>query len=150
MNCLRLLQFYSFVYIYSGFFETCEINEMKVKMSGGPASLQLKIILLVFGLLIAAGTLIYTQSLVNDLQIRERETAQLIASSFESVAGKATKGGDFSFELGIIRKINFPLILAPVDINGNIRDSIIAYRNFELDSSLSAKQVKQYTVINLL
>jgi len=36
---------------------------MKMKMSGGPASINIKIVLVIIALLIAVGTLIYTQNL---------------------------------------------------------------------------------------
>lgn len=119
---------------------------MKVKMSGGPASLQLKLVLLVIALLIAAGTLIYTQSLVKDLQEREREIVELYASSFKSVAGRISEGIDFSYQLEIIKRINFPVILAIVDSSGNISDSILAHRNIVIDENLSEEQVNRFLV----
>ncbi len=117
---------------------------MKVKMSGGPATLQLKLILLVIALLIAAGTLIYTQSLVDDLQSREREIVELYAASFKSVAVGTSNGSDYSYQLEIIKKINFPLVLAMVDSTGSITNSIIAGRNIEVDSTLSTEQQNDY------
>ncbi len=118
---------------------------MNVKMSGGPASLQIKLALLIIASLIAAGTLIYTQSLVSDLQEREREIVQLYANSFESVARNTNTSVDFTFQLDIIKRINFPLILATVSSEGNI-DSIIASRNIEIDTSLSNSEAVQFLI----
>jgi signal transduction histidine kinase len=105
-------------------------------MSGGPASLQIKLFLLIIAALIASGTLIYTQNLVSDLQEREREIVQLYANSFESVARNTNSSVDFTFQLDIIKRINFPLILATVNTDGSI-DSVTASRNIEIDSSLN-------------
>jgi signal transduction histidine kinase len=118
---------------------------MNVKMSGGPASLQIKLLLLVIAALIAAGTLIYTQNLVSDLQNREREIVQLYANSFESVARNTNSSVDFTFQLDIIKKINFPLILAVVTNVGKI-DSIIASRNIEIDSNLVDNDRVRYLI----
>jgi hypothetical protein len=50
-------------------------------MFHGTTSLKLKITLLVIALLIAGGTLYYTQNLVLKLQEKERQIAQLYAKS---------------------------------------------------------------------
>ncbi|MBN1300922.1 MAG: HAMP domain-containing histidine kinase [Melioribacteraceae bacterium] len=113
---------------------------MQVKMSGGPATLQIKLILLLIALLIATGTLVYTQILVNDLQERERQIVQLYASSLESVAKNSFSGVDFTFQLDIIKKIDFPLILANVDSNNNVSE-IINFRNIEIDPLTSADEL---------
>ena len=114
-------------------------------MSGGPASLQIKLILLVIAALIAAGTLVYTQTLVQDLQNREREIVQLYANSFESVARNTNSSVDFTFQLDIIKKINFPLILASVTSSGDI-DSVTASRNIDIDTSLSLAARQQFLI----
>jgi signal transduction histidine kinase len=114
---------------------------MKVKMNGGPASMYLKLILLVIASFIAAGTLIYTQQLVNDLQERERQIVKLYASSLESVARDASSGVDFTFQLDIIKRINFPLILAEVDSN-NLALEVIGQRNVLIDSTMSHDKIE--------
>lgn len=114
---------------------------MKVKMNGGPASMYLKLILLVIASFIAAGTLIYTQQLVNDLQERERQIVKLYASSLESVARDASSGVDFTFQLDIIKRINFPLILAEVD-STNLALEVIGQRNVLIDSTMSHDKIE--------
>jgi len=114
---------------------------MKVKMNGGPASMYLKLILLVIASFIAAGTLIYTQQLVNDLQERERQIVKLYASSLESVARDASSGVDFTFQLDIIKRINFTLILAEVDSN-NLALEVIGQRNVLIDSTMSHDKIE--------
>ncbi|PKL89869.1 MAG: sensor histidine kinase [Ignavibacteriae bacterium HGW-Ignavibacteriae-2] len=110
-------------------------------MNGGPASMYLKLILLVIASFIAAGTLIYTQQLVNDLQERERQIVKLYASSLESVARDASSGVDFTFQLDIIKRINFPLILAEVDSN-NLALEVIGQRNVLIDSTMSHDKIE--------
>ena len=56
-----------------------------MKMSGGPASLNLKIVLVVIALLIAVGTLIYSESLVSNLQKKEKEIVELYARGIEYI-----------------------------------------------------------------
>lgn len=110
-----------------------------IKMSGGPASLYLKLGLLVIGLIIGFGTYLYTQLIVQRLQEREKELAELYASSFEFIADPMATGGDYTFRLEVIRKIDFPLILVNVDSNGErVGDPI--HKNLEIDSSLSKEQ----------
>ncbi|MBU1097223.1 MAG: HAMP domain-containing histidine kinase [Bacteroidetes bacterium] len=110
-------------------------------MNGGPASMYLKLILLVIASFIAAGTLIYTQQLVNDLQERERQIVKLYASSLESVARDASSGVDFTFQLDIIKRINFTLILAEVDSN-NLALEVIGQRNVLIDSTMSHDKIE--------
>jgi len=83
-----------------------------MKMSGGPASLNLKILLLFIALLIAAGTLYYTQTLVSKLQDREREIVKLYARGMEYIANTTSMDVDLTFLFdNIIKPIDFPVIL---------------------------------------
>ena len=106
-------------------------------MSGGPASVNLKIILLFIALLIAAGTLIYTQNLVEKLQKKEREIVELYAKGIEYVANSTNPNEDITFLFdNIIKPIDFPLILTDAEDKVNIYNRT-DIRNIELDSSLS-------------
>lgn len=124
-----------------------------MKMSGGPASFYIKLMLLLVAILIAVGTLLYTQSLVTKLQNRERETVELYAKSFEYIAQLEDSPSDLTFIFeNIIQRIDFPLILTDsndeVDISG-IGGGI---RNLEIDSALSKKEQLQYikaTIVEL-
>ncbi len=113
-----------------------------IKMSGGPASLYLKLGLLAIGLIIGFGTYFYTQLIVQSLQEREDELAQLYASSFEFIADPMATSADYTFRLDIIRKIDFPLILMNVDENGE-RVGELIHKNLEIDSSLSKEKQEE-------
>jgi nitrogen-specific signal transduction histidine kinase len=109
-----------------------------MKMSGGPASVNLKIILLFTAVLIAAATLIYTQNLVRKLQEKEREIAELYAHGIEYLANSSSPDVDLTFLFdNIIKPIDFPLILT--DNEGNID-----VRNIDVDSTLSPSELKQF------
>ncbi|MFH0736925.1 MAG: HAMP domain-containing sensor histidine kinase [bacterium] len=109
-----------------------------MKMSGGPASFNIKLILLGFAILIAVGTLLFTQSLVNKLQNRERETVELYAKSFEYIAQLEDSPSDLTFIFeNIIQRIDFPLILTDANDNINISGIGGGVRNLEIDSTLS-------------
>src|SRR3970040_940360 len=108
-----------------------------MKMSGGPASVNLKIILLFIALLIAAGTLIYTQNLVEKLQKKEREIVELYANGIEYVANSTNPNEDITFLFdNIIKPIDFPLILTDAEDKVNIY-SRTDIRNIDIDSSLT-------------
>ena len=113
-------------------------------MSGGPASANLKIILLIIALLIAAGTLFYTQRLVGKLQQREREIVELYAKGLEYVANSTSSEVDLTFLFdNIIKPIDFPVILTDSDNKVNLY-SKTETRNVEYDTALSAEQLKVF------
>jgi len=115
-----------------------------MKMSGGPASINLKIFLLLIAFLIAAGTLYYTQLLVNKLQDREREIVKLYAKGLEYVANTTATDVDLTFLFdNIIKPIDFPVILTDKDNNVNL-DNKADLRNVTYDSTLSKKGLKKY------
>lgn len=112
-----------------------------MKMSGGPASVNLKIYLFIIALLIAGGTLFYTQDLVAKLQQREREIVELYASGIEYVANISSPELDITFLFDhIIKPIDFPLILTDADnnINFNNRTDI---RNVVYDTTLPREKI---------
>lgn len=114
-----------------------------MKMSGGPASMNMKLFLLILAIVIAFSTWFYTQSLVEKLQLREKKIVELYANSLEYISSPNTTSGDYTFPLEIIKSIDFPLIL--VDAKANIsQDSIIAIRNIEFDSTLTNEQRKSF------
>ena len=112
-----------------------------MKMSGGPASINFKIFLLIVALAIAAGRLYYTQKLVTKLQERERKIVELYAKGIEHIANSESTDIDFIFE-NIIQPIDFPIISTDKD---NLVDTIKPfYRNVEFDSSFSKVQLKAF------
>lgn len=117
---------------------------MKPKMAGGPASLKIKIILLTLAVTIALATYIYTQSIVQQLEERETQVAQLYASSLEQIADLNATNTDFTFLLDVIKQIDFPLILTD-SVNQVILEGMSSgIRNLEIDSSWSQDQLVQF------
>jgi signal transduction histidine kinase len=110
---------------------------MSRKMSGGPGSIQLKVILLVFATIIALATFIYTQSLISQLEEREKKVAELFASSLQQVAEIDASEKDFSFLLDVIKRIDFPLILTDSSENVSLSTMSGGIRNLYIDSTLS-------------
>ncbi len=117
---------------------------MKRKMAGGPGSIQIKIILLIFATIIALSTYIYTQTLISQLEKREVKVAELFASSLQQIAAPEATNKDFTFLLDVIKRIDFPLILA--DSNNKISVEGIAegVRNLEIDSTYTDLQKLQF------
>jgi len=115
-----------------------------MKMSGGPASVNFKIILLIIALAIAGGTLYYTQSLVTKLQERERSIVELYAKGIEYVANSSSADVDLTFLFdNIIKPIDFPIILT--DSSNNINpESSTDIKNVKYDSTLSAEKKKSF------
>lgn len=118
-----------------------------MKMSGGPASLNFKIFLIIIAVIIAGGTLFYTQNLVQDLQEKERQIVQLYANGIEYVANTTAPDLDVTFLFdNIIKPIDFPLILT--DANNNVNFSgesdIKSVRNILYDSTLSRKELEKF------
>ncbi|MFZ1517202.1 MAG: HAMP domain-containing sensor histidine kinase [Ignavibacteriaceae bacterium] len=111
-------------------------------MSGGPASVNFKIILLIIALAIAGGTLYYTQNLVSKLQERERSIVELYAKGFEYIANTTNPEVDLTFLFdNIIKPIDFPIVLTDRDNIVNV-ESKSDIKNVEIDSTLSKEELK--------
>ncbi len=111
-----------------------------MKMSGGPASINLKLFLLVIALSIAAGTLYYTQTLVQKLHQRERNIVELYAKGFEYIANSDSPDADLTFLFdNIIKPIDFPIILTDKDNNFD-PESNTEIRNVDIDSTFSKEE----------
>ena len=111
-----------------------------MKMSGGPASVNIKIILLIIAVLIAVGTLIYTQNLVSKLQQKEKQIVELYAKGIEYIANTSNPNEDITFLFdNIIKPIDFPLILTDANnsVNYYNRTDI---RNIDYDTSFTEAQ----------
>lgn len=123
-----------------------------MKMAGGPGSVNIKIILLIIALLIAAGTLLYTQSLVNKLQEKEREIVELYARGIEYIANSSNPNEDITFLFdNIIKPIDFPLILTDANNKINIYNRT-DIRNIEIDTALTDEDLENFinqTVIEM-
>lgn len=116
-----------------------------MNINGTPGSARLKVVLIVIAVLIALGTLVYTQNLVLRLQEREKETVELYAKSLQFLADSDNTGeGDYTFILeNVIQRINFPLMLT--DPNDRVTlGSIGGVKNLEVDSTLSPEELEQF------
>lgn len=115
-----------------------------MKMSGGPASVNFKIILLLIAVLIAVGTLYYTQTLVEKLQEKERQIVELYAKGIEYVANTNTSDVDITFLFdNIIKPINFPLILTDSEDNVNLQNRA-DIRNIDYDTTQTNEQLEEF------
>jgi len=112
------------------------------KMSGGPASLNIKIFLLFIAIIIAGGTLYYTQSLVQKLQERERQVVEFYAKGIEYVANISSPDADITFLFeNIIKPVDFPLIITGPNNKVNI-DSKSDIRNVNYDTTLKRNELE--------
>lgn len=112
---------------------------------GTPGSARIKVALIVIAVLIALGTLVYTQNLVLSLQEREKETVELYAKSLQFLADADDTGeGDYTFILdNVIQRINFPLMLT--DPNDKVTlGSIGGVKNLEVDTTLSQGELEKF------
>ena len=118
-------------------------DRFSMKMSGGPASLNFKISLIIIAFLIAGGTLYYTQSLVTKLQEKEKQIVQLYAKGIEYLANTNSPNVDITFLFdNIIKPIDFPMILTDPDDNVNLEN--INVRNIKYDSTLSHDKLQLF------
>jgi len=112
-----------------------------MKMSGGPASVNIKFTLFIIAALIAVATLIYTQNLVSRLQVKERQMVELYARGIEYIANKSAPDIDITFLFdNIIKPMDFPLILTDSHNTVNL-DSKTDIRNIDLDSTISKEKM---------
>jgi len=115
-----------------------------MKMSGGLASANFKIILLIFAMFIAIGTLYYTQTLVEKLQSKEKQIVELYAKGIEYLAKSTESDADLTFLFeNIIIPIDFPLIITDSENNINPVEKG-TFRNIEIDTTLSHAQLKNF------
>jgi len=118
-----------------------------MKMKGGPTSLNFKIILILIAIIIAAGTLFYTQNLVEGLQNKEKQLVQLYAKGLEYVANYTSTDFDVTFLFdNIIKPIDFPIILTDAKDNVvfNSKSDIKEVRNIQYDSTLSKPELEKF------
>jgi hypothetical protein len=118
-----------------------------MKMSGGPASLNIKIALLIVAIFIAGGTLYYTQNLVNKLQSTEQKIVQLYASGIEYLANTSRPDVDITFLFeNILKPIDFPLMVTGPD-NKVVFDNkldIKNVKNIPYDTTLTNTQLEKF------
>ena len=103
-----------------------------------------KIFLLIVAILIAAGTLFYTQNLVQKIQKKEKQIVELYARGIEYIANTTDSGADLTFLFeNIIKPIDFPLVITDANDALNLvnRSEI---RNVRYDTTLSQTQLRDF------
>jgi len=98
-------------------------------------SANIKIALLITGIILIIATLIYTQVLVAEILDRERDIANLYAKSIEFIANDENQSGEYNFVFNNVinaNTINFPIIVTDAKTG---TPTII--KNFDIDSTLS-------------
>jgi len=115
-----------------------------MKMAGGPASINIKVTLLIIALIIAVGTLYYTQSLVQKLQEKERQIVTLYAKGIEYIANTSESDVDITFLFeNIIKPIDFPLIISDSENSIDITNKS-DIRNVKYDTTLNKNELHTF------
>lgn len=115
-----------------------------MRMSSSPTSTNMKIILLAVALIISAGTLFYTQNLVERLQEKEKQIVELYAKNLEYLVNVNDSGTNLTFIFeNIIKPIDFPMVLTDAQDRINLKDQT-SYRNLEIDSTLTIDEQKNF------
>jgi len=97
-------------------------------------SANIKIALLVAGVIIIIATLVYTQILVAELLDREREIANLYAKSIEFIANDESQSGEYNFVFNYV--INSNSINFPIAVTDYKSGKPTFYKNIDLDTTL--------------
>ena len=116
-----------------------------MKVSRGPQSVNIKVVLLILALIIALSTLYYTQNIVRKLQQNQKRLVELYANSYEHIISTSSDNSDFTFLFeNVIKRIDFPLILT--DGDDKVTRSTDGYEvsNLEYDSTLSESELLEY------
>ncbi len=99
----------------------------------------LKWVVLVVSVLISVGSIYYTNELVNQLKIRERQQVQLYAKAIEYTANEEETNTNVNF---IAQEILFQNNSIPI-IQADANRNVLAYRNIDLPESLNESQRKE-------
>jgi hypothetical protein len=107
-------------------------------------SSNIKIALFLSGVLIAIVILFFTQVLIQKIQKRESQIANLYAKSLEYIANDTSSTGEYVFIFDeILTQIDFPIIATNKDYS-----KVDFYKNVDIDSTLDEK-VKNEKLIEL-
>ncbi|MCI0474077.1 MAG: HAMP domain-containing histidine kinase [Ignavibacteria bacterium] len=108
-------------------------------------SLKLKLALLISGVVIALLVLLYTQTIVHQVQKREAMIANLYAKSLQYIANDESASGEYNFIFNeIITQIDFPIIATDKDFQ-----SVSFYKNLDIDTALPEKE-KQKLLLSIV
>ncbi len=109
-------------------------------------SANIKIALLLTGVVIIIATLIYTQIIVTEILEREKEIANLYAKSIEFIANDENQSGEYNFVFNTVinsNTINFPIIVTDAKSGAPT-----FHKNLDLDTTLPKE--KQSEIIKSL
>jgi hypothetical protein len=99
-------------------------------------SLNIKIALLLSGVLIALGILFFTQTLIDKIQKRETQIADLYAKSLEYIANDTSSTGEYNFIFNeVILQIDFPIIATDKEYK-----NVEFFKNVKIDTALNTKK----------
>lgn len=99
-------------------------------------SLNIKIALLLSGVLIALGVLFFTQTLIDKIQKREAQIADLYAKSLQYIANDTSSSGEYNFIFNeLILQIDFPIIATDKEYK-----NVEFYKNVDIDTTLSLRK----------
>jgi signal transduction histidine kinase len=114
-----------------------------VKTAVSPTS-NVKVALLILAFVIVGTTLWYTHTLVEQLQKKEKDVADLYARSLQYLANPQNTESDYSFVLDeIIRAIDFPIIQTDAS-NEPLWEYRKYTKNIALDTTLSREEQRRY------
>lgn len=115
-----------------------------MNLKGGPASVRIKIALVIFAVLIGAGTILYTNTLVKRLEQKEKQVVQLFADGLQYVANANSESTDITFLFEkIIRPIDFPMVLTDKNDSVSTFDQS-SIRNIEFDANQPKEKLKKF------
>lgn len=115
-----------------------------MKMSGGPGTRNIKIILLAMALIIAFGTVFYTRMIVEKLQQKEKQIVELYAKSLEYLANTEDTSTNLTFIFeNVIKPIDFPIILTDTQDKINLKNKS-GFRNLILDSTKTPAEQEEF------
>jgi anti-sigma regulatory factor (Ser/Thr protein kinase) len=119
-------------------------NETPSARTTIPPTSNVKLVLMILAFVIIGTTLWYTHTLVEQLQKKEKDVADLYARSLQYLASPQNTEGDYSFVLNeIVRAIDFPVIQTDAQ-----HEPLWEYRknikNIALDTALPREEQRQY------
>lgn len=120
------------------------LNDILTSKTTIPRTSNVKVALLTLAFVIVGSTLWYTHTLVQQLQRKEKDVADLYARSLQYLADPRTPEGDYSFVLDeIVRAIDFPVIQTDSH-NEPLWDYRKNTKNIPLDSTLTREEQRAY------
>lgn len=106
-------------------------------------SANIKIALLITGVIIIIATLIYTQILATEILARERDIANLYAKAIEFIANDESQSGEYNFVFTHVVNsisINFPIIITDAKTG-----KPTFYKNLNIDTTLHKERQLELT-----